>query len=115
MVLRLILLSFVLKSFLFSGEHASIFIEKDISTLPISNWEEPTFNDYMLIQRQLYRNLIVAGQKPISERGIFSDPNRKNGYYWILMRMGRLRFIDESAPFQTKFDNHKVVYFNNDY
>ena len=89
---------------------SSVFLEKNLIDLPISSWKNPTLNDYMLIQRQLYINVKKAIEVPISEGGFFSDPRWTADYGGVVFRMGRLGLIDERNPFATD-PNFEFIHF----
>jgi hypothetical protein len=85
------------------------FFSPDITCLPISNWEEPTIEDYWLIQRFFKQKLNAIIDSPISARPFPNDLLNTEFHGWLTYRMGRLFLIQDGE--QPSFN---VIYCNND-
>src|SRR5579872_1347000 len=81
------------------------FCPSEMANLPISDWKNPTYEDYVLIQKHLRRRLDRILSLPTSQR--YFHPDFEG---WITYRMGRVQLVDtpNNMPSMT------VVYINGD-
>lgn len=90
----------------------SHFFLPQITSLDVSDWQNPTVKDYQLIQtfiREKVKRLVDA---PLEARPFENDFLNTEFYGWITYRMNRREFVgygDDAPP-----PIREVVYFNND-
>lgn len=76
------------------------FCPSSFNQLPISNWFEPTLNDYQMIENYLrQRQSRIANAM---ESGFFLLPNQLDG--WISYRIGRTKITNGTDPKLIKVD-----------
>jgi len=83
----------------------SYFCPPEMGNLPVSDWKNPTLNDYMVIQNHLRARLEKLVANPDSEK-CFEE--QLEG--WIRYRIGRVQLIDIKNNHVPEF---KIIYINN--
>jgi len=80
------------------------FCPPDMANLPISDWKNPTMDDYFIIQQHLNKRRSMLFELPDDQKCF--EPNLEG---WIRYRLGRLQLVDtyENPP------QFEVVYINN--
>ncbi len=92
----------------------SYFLAPEITELPVSDWLNPTFEDYSMIQKHMRANLHRVINTPVAERLFPKD--RLDGEHvvqgWIAYRLGRIQLVKLNSP--ETMPEFRIIYFNND-
>lgn len=85
------------------------FFSPDITILNISDWENPTVDDYLLIQDFMLKKKSDLMNTPLDNRPFKNNFLNDEFYKWIIMRM-RFAFIENKI----EKPSFHIEYFNND-
>lgn len=85
------------------------FFSPDIISLPISNWTNPSYDDWRLIQQFMEKKLAFLEQTPPSQRPFPKAYLNTEFYSWIVRRL-KFQFVEEGG----KKPIFKIEYFGND-
>lgn len=84
------------------------FFSPSIESLNISDWYNPTTEDYLLIQQYFREKLTRLVESPISSRPFPTDFLNTEFHGWLTYRMGRINLVqDGSEP-----PSFNVIHFN---
>lgn len=70
------------------------YFSPEVTSLPISDWQNPTYEDYLLIQKYFKSNLTRVLEQPVSSRPFDTDRLNNDMFGWVTYRLGRLKLID---------------------
>jgi hypothetical protein len=87
-----------------------LFFTPEITSLSISDWKQPTAEDYWKIQCFMQERHIANINSPPSDRPFPTEYLNTEFYGWLLYRNGRLGLVKN----QTEMPSKHVVYCNND-
>lgn len=88
----------------------SHFFTPDIDSLNISDWQNPTIEDYWIIQDFFKQKLKALVDAPMSARPFHNDYLNTDFYGWLTYRMARIKLIKN----ETESPSFNIQYFNND-
>jgi len=80
------------------------FFPSDVTSLPISDWKNPTIDDYFIIQKYLNKRAATIAAKPAGPKCFHKEIED-----WICSRLARLQLVDtyENPP------QFNILYINN--
>ncbi len=87
----------------------SFYYPYELTELPITDWKNPTMEDYALIHKTIQANIHRMCQTPEEERESFTAAKELG---WVAHRMRKIQFINIAHP-ETLPECH-TIYFNND-
>jgi hypothetical protein len=93
-------------------EIKNYFFSPDITSLPISDWHNPSNDDLRIIQEFTNNKVARLSQVPISKRPFSKENTNKEFYEWCIYRLKSrgLLSIDKQ---DTTVSSCKFIYFNN--
>jgi hypothetical protein len=88
------------------------FFSPDVTDLPVSDWYNPTVQDYQLIQSMIKQKIKKLVDTPISNRPFANDFLNTEFYGWTTYRMNRGDLVGQEE--NAAMPNPYIIHFNND-